>query len=96
MLSLIREWQWVRECKRWLTQPTPIVMRRPAGEEIAKCEACHNLLKIRYFNRLIIHLRVDHKVHEEAAIETVVWIMDRMMNARTDAATKRSDNDQHI
>ncbi len=83
MLSLIREWEWVREFEKWLMKPIPVVtVERHAGEEIAKCVDCHRLLKVRYHLRLIIHLRVDHKLSEDAAIETTTWIMDKTYRTR--------------
>jgi len=87
MLSLIREWDWVKECERWF-RPIPVIaVVRHAGEEIAKCTDCHKLLKVHYFNRLIVHLRVDHDLSENAAIETTTWIMDRVYRTRM-AATR--------
>jgi hypothetical protein len=87
MLSIVREWQWVREFEKWLRAPIPTVIARHAGEDIAKCEHCHKLLKVHYFNRLIVHLRIDHDLSETAAIETTTWIMDRVLRTRT-AATR--------
>jgi hypothetical protein len=81
MLSIIREWEWVRECGKWLSKPLPvIVVERHAGEEVARCLDCHRLLKVRYYHRLIVHLRKDHRVSEDAAIETTTWIMERVLN----------------
>lgn len=77
-MTIIREWQWVRECERWLAGTVAVVNERHPGEEIAKCEQCHRLLKIRYYRRLIVHLSVDHKLSENAAIETTNWIMDKV------------------
>jgi len=69
MLTLIRKW----------LSPAPVVqVERHPGEEIARCVECHRLLRIRYFNRLIVHLRLGHKLSEDAAIETATWVMDRM------------------
>jgi hypothetical protein len=87
VLSLIREWQWVNELRVWLSKPVPeIFVERHAGEEIAQCNDCHRLLKIRYFNRLIIHLRNDHKLSTDAAIETTTWIMNRVDRANAEHA----------
>jgi hypothetical protein len=87
MLSLIREWQWVRDCEKWFSKPATVAaITRHAGEEIAKCEHCHKLLKVHYFNRLIVHLRADHDLSENSAIETTTWIMDRVLRTRMAAA----------
>jgi hypothetical protein len=83
VLSYIRQWEWVRECEKWLMKPLPVItVERHAGEEIAKCADCHRLLKVRYHLRLIIHLRKDHRLSEDAAIETVTWIVERVHHAR--------------
>jgi hypothetical protein len=87
VLSLIREWDWFRECEKWLMKPIPVIeVERHAGEEIAKCEHCHRLLKVRYHMRLIIHLRLDHKLSDDAAIETTNFIMDRVYRTRMENA----------
>ena len=87
MLSLIREWEWIKMCEKWLSKPLPVItVDRHAGEEVAKCEHCHRLLKVRYYHRLIIHLRKDHRVSEDAAIETATWIMDRTYQIRIESA----------
>jgi hypothetical protein len=79
MLSYISQWEWFRFCRDWLSKPLPVItVERHAGEEIAKCIDCHRLLRVRYYNRLIVHLRVDHRLTEDAAIETTTWIMDRV------------------
>jgi hypothetical protein len=85
MLSLIREWEWIRQCERWLSKPLPVIeveVDRHAGEEVAKCKDCHRLLQARYHMRLIIHLRHDHKLSEDAATETTTWVMDRVYRNR--------------
>jgi hypothetical protein len=87
MLSLIREWEWVRACEKWLSKPLPVIeVDRHAGEEVARCVDCHRLLQVRYHLRLIIHLRVDHKLSEDAAIESTNWIMDRVYRKRMENA----------
>jgi hypothetical protein len=87
VLSYLRQWQWVRECEKWLMRPIPvIIIERHAGEEIAQCVDCHSLLKVRYHLKLIVHLRVDHKLSEDASIETVTWIMDRVYRTRMENA----------
>jgi hypothetical protein len=87
VLSLIREWEWIKMCEKWLMKPLPVItVERHAGEEIAKCIHCHRLLTVRYHLRLIIHLRKEHRLSEDAAIETTNWIMDRVYRVRVENA----------
>lgn len=87
MISLIREWEWVREFEKWMMKPLPVItVDKHAGEEVARCHDCHRLLQVRYHLRLIIHLRKDHRLSEDAAIETTNWIMDRTYHKRMENA----------
>jgi hypothetical protein len=82
MLSLIR---------RWLCKPVILAVEQShVGEDIAKCSRCHSLLRVGYHLRLITHLRLDHKLPEEDAIETTTWICNRLYRQRIERAMRNN------
>jgi hypothetical protein len=53
-------------------------------EKIAECVECHRYLDVRYHLRLIDHLRADHELSAEGAIEATHRVMEIVYRERTE------------
>ena len=70
---------------RWITRTRPLppeIDRTFAGEEIASCKRCGELLRVRYTLRFMTHLQDDHKMNEDDAIETAIKISETIYKQR--------------
>ena len=85
MISLIRRW-WTefQVVEKKLDSIFP-------GEEVTRCPRCHNLLRVRYTLKFMSHLRYDHGMPENEAIEMAVKVSERVYELRRAEVRQRRD-----